>query len=773
MVSGGRDKTNLMLDSDVTKPRYIFLSHNSADKPELIRFAEVLVNRPLAKAHNLQVWLDKNNLEHGVQYTNQFASNINHADTCAFLLFMPREPVRAYVEYEIGIALDRHLNDKNAGKRFPILPVYPGARSGRVGLPEAIRTFNYREYVYDDVQQIDAIIMDAIGNISSVGASSAGDSLLAPTGEQQDGYDVWLSWVLTWQGNELQAEDDGRNLRTLACAELPGIDATPEQLSPLAVWLLGDQIIDGIKGRVRILTDDPELALLPWHRLPHPQTGKPLLDYTWVVETGAGRSRLPGFSNLALYTPLLVIPANQKGIVGDRHCSLVQSYLEAYLDIHSLVPRIKTPQALRRELRLHRPDLLYIYARFEDGCLQLDAGTDGKETLSLTMLGEWLAKEDLQPVVVINLLGKNKGLEDYPHLLVQHSRLLWLQSTFRKKDSNWADLEKNLAEVMEQTARDGDLPGLIAKQSAPSHPKMQSFLWVNGKTPQLPLANNQQQRARQLRAALLKVMLGREALKDQMAGSIQRHLNQRVLLATYAVTGDAKACPHDVPEQIRQRLQYDDPKNSLTMVQFYFHVTIAAEEDAQDTLDMAISEGILHGSDDVEYILNRELERRGLRQQECCIALNWLFRVEAGQEDAVPGWLDTWGTAMREYFAAVRLEKAILVNAFCLEVADERHAQTVQASANKELRNLRNLAGCPMQPIIHKDALGKLEADELNDFLESNQRYWYKELKLPVHKIDPWAFAEWVAEQTDGLFEETVNLIWKQYQHDYQEYLKP
>lgn len=769
----------------MTKPRYIFLSHNSTDKPELLRFAEALVKRPLAQTHNLQVWLDKTNLEHGVQYTNQFAKYINHADTCAFLLFMPREPIRAYVDYEIGIALDRHLGDKNDGKRFPILPVYPGARSERIELPEAIRTFNYREYVYDDVKQMNAIITDALGNLSPVGASPAGDSSdfietgkesparQAPTGEQREGYDVWLSWVLTRKGNELQAEDDGRNLRTLPCAELPGIDATPEQLLPLAAWLLGEQAIDGIKGRVRILTDAPELAMLPWHRLPHPQTGKPLLDSGWVVETGAGRSRLPGFSTLAPHTPLLVIPANQQGIVVDKHCSLVENYLEAYLDIQGLVPRIKTPQSLRRELRLHQPDLLYIYARFEGEQLQLDSGADGEASLSLQTLGEWIADAGIQPVVIINVIGQGKGLEHYPHLLVQESRLVWIQCTFSRKDSNWADLEKNLSEVMERTANNGDLSGLIAQQALHPRQRMQSFVWMNGKTPQLQVAGSQQKRARQFRAALLKVMLGRVALKDQMAGSIQRHSSQHIPLTTYAVTGDAKACPHDVPEQIRQRLQYDDPKNSLTVVQYYFHITIAADEDALDVLEVAISEGILHGSEYPEVIFNRELKRRGLSNQECCIALNWLFRVEEGQEAAVSGWLDTWGASMREHLTQVKLEKAILINAFCLEVHDERHAQSVQASVNKELRNLRTFPACPMVPIILKDALSKLEADEINDFLESNQRYWYNELKLPAHKIDPWAFAEWVAAQTGGLFETTVNLIWKQYQRDYQEYLKP
>lgn len=768
-----------MLDSAVARPRYIFLSHNSTDKPEAIRFAEVLENRPLAQTHKLQVWLDKNNLEHGVQYTNQFAKYINHADTCAFLLFMPREPIRAYVDYEIGIALDRHLGDKNGGKRFPILPIYPGARSGRVALPEAIRIFNYREYVYDDVQQIDAIIADALG-LGLVGASPAGDLVMdeeslagfIPTKDvPKDGYAVWLSFVLTRHNNNLQAEDDEGNIIVLPVIELPGIDASPQQLQPLAVWLLGEQAIDGIKGRVRIMTNDPVLAMLPWHRLPHPHANISLLNSGWMIETGAvqGRSYRIGFSDIAPHTPLLVIPSHHKHeIAGDKHYSLVQSYLEAYLDIHSLIPRFTNPQSLKRALRHHQPDLLYIYARFNGERLELDSGMDGDDRISLDTLGTWIADADINPVVILNLIGES--LKYYPEILVKSSRLVWIQATSRTK--KLGDLDKHLEKVMMGTSRNGDFGGLILQQTAQCHRGMQNLLWINGQTPWLDTREYGQKHIRRLRAALLKVMLGRESLKHHMAGVIYTHLSQHIPLSAYVVTGDVSACPHDVPAQIQYRLQWEDKERSVSMVQFYFHINIEPTDDIEYALDVAISEGILHLTDDVEQIFNRELERHGLQRQECCITLNWLFHIEAGQEESISGWLDSWGHLVCEYFSRVKLERAILINAICFQVQNEKLAQSVQSRANKELRNFRNLTGCSIQPIILKDSLGKLEADEISDFLEANQRYWYTELRLKNHHIDSWDFAEWVADQTNGLFEDTVNFIWKQYQHDYQDYIK-
>ncbi|MDD5391984.1 MAG: toll/interleukin-1 receptor domain-containing protein [Thiothrix sp.] len=764
-----------MLDTN-TPVRYIFLSHNSTDKPGVERLAELLESRPLAKANNVKVWLDKNNLQHGVQYTNQFAEHINHPNTCAFLLFMPRDPIRPYVQYEINIALDRHLRDQASGKLFPILPVYPGACSGRVELPAAIRTFNYREFVDDDLQKMDAIIADAVGEQHpSVGASPAGDLTeespagLAPTREKKEGYDVWRSFVLEQHGNNIRAEDDDGNVITAPLGGYQGVETSPEQLRPLAKVLLGNQAVDGVKGRLRIMTNDPLLAMLPWQRLPHPVTGKPLLECGWMLETGPvqGRSYRTGFTTIAPHTPLLVIPSDRKyQIAGDKHYALVQSYLDAHLGIHSLIPRVTNPQALQRELRLHQPDLLYIYARFNGEQVELDAGLDGEEQVSLQTLGEWITQADIHPVVVINLIGRT--LTSYPQALVKSSRLVWIQATSRIKRLN--DLEKNLAHVLEHTSRHHDLTSSIMRQDAYDHLGMQNLLWLSGQTPCLD-SNTQHKRSQQLRAALLKVMLGRKVLKNHLASEIHEHLSQRIPLSAYAITGTAAACPHDVPAQVQHRLQWEGKERNLPIMQFYFHINIEPCDDIASLLDNTVTEGLLHGTDDAEDILEGELKRRGLQQQDCCITLNWLFHVSAGQEDAIPLWLTNWGALVCEYFSPnrIKLERAILVNAVCMEVQTENIAQSVQSKTNKELRKLRNGAGM-MQPIIYEDALGKLKPYEINDFLESSQRYWYNELKLTQHAIDPWDFAEWIAEQTGGLFEDTVTLIWKQYQRNYQEY---
>ncbi|WGZ95546.1 MAG: toll/interleukin-1 receptor domain-containing protein [Candidatus Thiothrix putei] len=772
----------------MTKPRYIFLSHNSTDKPELMRFAEALVKRPLAQAHNLQVWLDKTNLEHGVQYVNQFAANINHPDTCAFLLFMPREPIRAYVAYEIGIALDRHLNDQNLGKRFPILPVYPGAHSGRVELPQAICTFNYREYVYDDVQQMDAIIMDALGNISPVGASPAGDSSdfietgkespagQAPTREQREGYDVWLSWVLTRRGNELQAEDDGRNISTLFCAGLPGIDATPEQLLPLAIWLLGEQAIDGIKGRVRILTDDPELALLPWHRLPHPQTGVPLLEIGWIVEIGAVRSYSPKFFSLTLNTPLLVIPSHQRHeIAGDRHYALVQRFFEAYLNIH-VIPRVTSPFALKRELQLHKPDLIYVFSRFNGVFLELDYGIDRENSISLEYFGLLIEGLEKPPVVVMFLIGD--CLSHYPSLLIKSSRIVWIQTTSRpnKKSGDFdGDFEKVLNKI---SSKNGDFIDSILKETNKDNLGVHNFVWVTGRSPWVQVVDHKNKYALILKAALLKVILGRESLKHHVASVVSTHLSQRISLSAYLVTGDVNACPHDVPAQVQYRLQWGDRENSIPTIQFYFNLDIdgsgkyvnSLDQYVYNMLDDAIVQGILFRFPNAEEVIKHELKKRGLNEQKCCVFLNWFLLINKSQESSVSEWIKVLGRVINEYFSHVSLDEVVLLNAICIQVQDEKSVQDVQSLGNNALRHLRNLKGSSIEPIIIKEGLGRLDAGDISDFLDANQGYWRGELRLKDFNVDSWGFAQWVVSKTNGVFDGTVNLIWQQYQCNYMEY---
>ena len=585
----------------------------------------------------------------------------------------------------------------------------------------------------------------------------------------------WYSLVLKRQNNTLLAEDDDGKKTELLVSDLTDPNSPDQMLEELATWLFNNQTMHAhIPSRLRIMTDDPELAILPWHQLPDPASGLALMNSGWVIETGPvqGRSYKRDFIPISLHTPLLTVPAEHNHeIAGDNHYAVVQNYFEAYLDIHGPIPRVKHPQHLQRELDLHKPDLLYLCARFDGQHIILDQGRNGEDRFSLQTLGEWIEQADIRPVVILSLIGATLTL--YPQVLVDNTKLLWIQSTSRNK--RYDDLQQNLARVMQLSIKNGDLAALILQQNSHMNQGMQSLLWLNGVTPRLDVKSATQKQAQQIRAALLKVMLGRTALKDQMAGGISRYLNQQVPIISYAVSGHRSACPHDVPEQIKQRLQWDNIQNSLPVIAYYFHINLADDSDIYNTLDLAISDGILCGSDDAEQIIRRQLENRGLTNQPCCISLNWLFQVDTEAEQNIATWLEEWGLLVSEYFSSVNLEKVTLVNAVCLQVDDETNPQTLQNEANRVLRKLRNQQGCGIQSMIYKDALGRLDADEIEDFLENDQRYWQQELKLEQHSQPDKTsmhYATWLIDKTDGQFEAVVQLIWRQYQCDYQDYLQ-
>jgi hypothetical protein len=633
----------------------------------------------------------------------------------------------------------------------------------------------------DDANLLHEIISRIENPLPATEAASHEPPLTRDTLKKKNEPDLWLSFVLSQNNGSIIAEwleGEADNRRTTAAINLLPFHSTPQQAKALTEVLLGDaetaqQCLQALlqeKGintwqdasiRIRIMTDDPELAMFPW------QQAQPQGTSGWIVETGPLLRRyLPGFTPHSLSTPLLVIPAEHRhDIAGDKHFALMQEYVASYLDIRGPIPRVSSPAQLQREITLHQPDLLYLYAKCEGTALLLDSDYGADDKLPLETLGNWLKEAEIRPVVILSLIGN--GLASYPQSLADNSRLLWIQHTRRL--SRIDDLEENLAGILEGLAQNPDLAALILQSSQNSPRELKSHLWLNGRTPTIDLASDAARRSRQLRAALLKVMLGRTELKERMFSSIYRseYINNSAFLV-YAVCGDEMACPFDFPAQLQQRLQWDDLEHNLPVIPFYFHLDINPDEDAFDTIDTALSEGILHGSSDIGLIFQRELARRGLLNRDCCISLNWLIRTTTDRQDMIQNWLKVWAEILCSDFAPVVPTRTVLVSAACLQLSSSvADYQTIQDIAN---RTLSMESPCPLRLIRIRNALGKLEPDEISDFLQDNQR-WRQELRLDEFKIQPYDYADWVYAQAKGDFDSTVRLVWQQYQHEYQLYL--
>lgn len=751
--------------------RYIFLSHNSVDKLYVEPLVDKLEQHPLAKQHNLKVWLDKNDLKHGIQYPHQFAEAIESPDCCAFLAFMPDEAVRAYVEYEIGVAFDRQMNDKNQGKHFPILPVYPASSQERIPLPKVIKTYNYRENIATDESKITDILNDVIESISDnqkvktggssgnktpeptpTPNSSSNNTLSLPLSEQ------WLCFDLMSEGDTVTATsvDDSKKTAQVSTQEI--CDNFPPQ--GLAAKLFPSAFPESGEApkRLRIRTDDNDLAMLPWAQL-HDKT---------IVEVSSVTTHYrPYFNKLNITTPLVIIPNEPQKIKPTTHYRLLHEYFNAYLNIRGPIPRVTNLKSFKRALGHHQPDFLYFYGSIKQGKIILDApdfpAPDEGNDLSLETLGEWIRDAKLRPVVVISLIGEE--LKQYPKTLAENCRVLWVQSTASRISSKSKDLEDILASTLERLGEENDLVALI-KDTFTKDRTIKQHLWVYGQSPELDTQDPQL--IHQLRAALLRVMLGREDLKDKLYSQIQKpeHLDSSNCLV-YVVTGDEAACPFDVPAQLQQRLDRDDAASGLPLINFPMSLTIDDEAEPEEAITELFEGSLLDRSGHIIDTFHSELERRGLLERDCCIAINWSIYLPEKASLVLEAWLKDLASLIRDEIIPHVPPRTILLNAVCIQTARPDMAQQLQDTANKTLQRFRR-EGIGLVRVV--DALGKLQDYEILDFFEENPR-WQQRLKFETYHINSDDYTDWVYQRSNqGEFEQTVRLIWQQYQNDYNDY---
>ncbi|MCH9699384.1 MAG: TIR domain-containing protein [Gammaproteobacteria bacterium] len=645
---------------------------------------------------------------------------------------------------------------------------------------------NYKALL-DEVFKLKGVQPGRVGTIKSrsrpygqsLRFNSSGASTHSSQNYNETSETPWFSIELTVNNNQLQATNDDGQTASMAVAELDTEETT--KLARLSAFLFDNfkQLQADQATRLRIMTNDAVLGMLPWHQLPDPANGKPLNENGWVIETGPalGRSYQRCFQTMTLHSPLLVIPEQIDGLGANNHYSIVQSHLEAYLKIYGPMPRITELQFLKQELNHHQPDLLYLCLHF-DGT-QIHTSTTGAnnhsdQSYTLDTLAHWLEETGLQPVVILNLIGQsNQTLSDYPSLLIKHSRLLWVQATGRQRFA--IDLQQHFATVLQQTTQQPDFSALITRQQHEHRQQLQNLIWLNGLTPILNSDTSAQQQQQQIRAALLKVLLGRNALKNQMAGAISHALNQNTPIINYAISGERSTCPHDVPDQIKHRLMWSSSTSNLTnitVMSYYLPVQLTDQSDLANTIDKTIGESLLCGNDNVETIFRQQLEQRGLSQQPSCISLNWLFQIDDAAAESIETWLQEWGLLVYEELRSVRLDNCIIVNAVCLEITTNHDAQQLHDKANRVLRQLRNHQYCRIEPTIVKDALDKLDSGEIEDFLENQQGFWRQQLQLDDYQIESPQFADWLIDKTRGRFEDTVQLIWQQYRSNYQGFLK-
>ncbi len=202
-----------------TQIKYLFLSHNSLDKPEVESFIQQLENHPLAQQHNLKVWLDKNSLNNNSGFPAQLADAI-HYETCAFVLYLSQHPISEWVLDEINHAKKRNVDDRKQGGSYPIIPVCSSSSENSPELPAMISTFSFMENVYEG-ENVDN---DKIGHI--------------------------IAMALGLESAEIHASQDNTSQHPLSRVELKKRQMTEKRLDALTIQLAAIQEQRDLETRV-------------------------------------------------------------------------------------------------------------------------------------------------------------------------------------------------------------------------------------------------------------------------------------------------------------------------------------------------------------------------------------------------------------------------------------------------------------------------------------------------------------------------------------------
>jgi len=593
----------------------------------------------------------------------------------------------------------------------------------------------------------------------------------------------WFTIKATSFNNEITFEKDLNNKYTVQLNELPNSHNHPAWKEIAATLFKYQDIKEAFSNtdksepvRLRIMTDDSALALLPWHCLVHPETDEHLMKYNGVIEVSPVQHAHTGFYSLTINNPLVIIPIDKEHkIAGDKHYAQIQGYLESHFQIKGAITRFNTAKQLHRELKTEQPDLLYLYAQAEDGRILLDQDSNGENNITMEQLGNWLKEAKLSPVIILTLIS-NRNITEYPKTLIDNSSLVWVLAATHP--SKIPALEQQLFNVIEKLPGNPDISALINQQNDHKQRQLQSILWNSYQTPKLIISHTEQRRKQQFRIALLRTVLGREALKDQISGGVGRSINNTPMLV-YAVSGTASTCPFDVPSQVQNQLQYINV-NKFPVISYYFNIQISPEPDSieiENSISDAIDYGIRIGSSDPAEVIQHEITRRAYENQECCIAFNWFFELPQHLSDQaaekLSEWIHQWINALCEEFSHAVPDKALLIHALCLQFNSQEDAQYAHKIVNKSLRldkqQKNSKASCNIKFLRIADALGKLEETEISNFFETNQ-HWQKNLRLNEANIDYYDFAEWIHQKTQGDFDKVINTIWHQYQNNYRQF---
>lgn len=472
-------------------------------------------------------------------------------------------------------------------------------------------------------------------------------------------------------------------------------------------------------------------------------------------------------------SPLLVIPTSPEyKLLADKHYREVEAEFEGRWGIVNS-RRASSVSVLKRELDMDMPNVVYVYTKIESGKLLLDVDKHGN-SFDLESLATWFKRSGLRPLLILVLFGRIDETM-IPDSLREQTRFIWC--LYSPLDTALDDLSNTVRLFFERTSQAGsdDLKQLITGLKPRMIIRSECF---EHHPLQLRIDAKAQRAEQQFRAALLRIMLGREEIKTSLGRAIQKHLGKQSVFV-YAVIGSSLSCVFELPQQVYyEMLPNSVNEQGVVLVNWPLHINInptTCDDDwnLRASIDEVIRYNIKHGSPDLTALIEQKASSMGINANTGAIVFHWNATVdEPLSETQLNKWLTIWSEMIAEDFGELYAPGATLVHALCFKVKDRPQIEgihkQIQRFIKDEIRQVQSLT-----PYSVRKPLSNLEPDEIEDFFnhEDNQR-WVEYFRFNDFNIDRIDLSEWVCDKTNGEFEEVVRVLWQTQQINYREYLQ-
>lgn len=519
----------------------------------------------------------------------------------------------------------------------------------------------------------------------------------------------------------------------------------------------------------------------------------PAATLTAVVDQAVGAPL-----TLALDNPLIVAPAAPwiATAIGARgHVGQVSAQLRRLLVDPRLLPQWAC-NGREFEVAMQQeppPDLIYCYAQLNPaGHLLLgkydDLPPDHAGLSDLVRRLRDPAHTGRKPLLWLHLITDREAALD-PDTLASLRPLVHLLVVQRAPAD---DLERSLQDTLDALAamaKREEEPAAILDRLGPA---AGVHYWLGAPRLRLAPADPKGAMIAEIRAVLIRVLLGRAEEKGRLRNAVDRAPPKSLLL--YALCGDDQSCVHELPEQARRFIEHLNPRAQVEPrpIPFLLHPDRIAAADFRGQLKQDLN---VYPGRTYQQALGECFAVPANADTLAVLALSWLLEVPPDLTvDRLAGALVAWREAMTTTLNQREIPNGLrILCGACIQWPDgwpQRHEHTAQAVQTRLDDDLLwgNSDAAQVYPIQMTRPLDVLTAPDLSAFYGSD-RDLRRRLGIPTligacaANLPPpsgapttderrvvEALGDYLLRRTGGRFEPTAELIYAEYKTGYADF---